>query len=239
MTRRLTQEMRCKIAIWQEAYGSVRQTQRLFKRKFEINSAPTRRTIYAIHRKFMETGSVVDAQRSGRPRSGCSEENIRVLEEAYALNQGKSIRRAAVELEISRSSIQRMLRKDIKAFPYKLQTVHKLEEDNDHRVEMCKTLLNHYENDPSILDNIWFSDEAVFHLSRRVNRHNTRIWGTENPKVIAEKERDSPKLFVWCAISARGIIGPYFFVMMPEEPQLSQEKIIWKCYKIFPPRAEK
>ena len=98
----------------------------------------------------METGSVVDAQRSGRPRSGRSKENIWVLEEAYALSQGKSLRRAAVELKISRSSIQRMLRKDIKAFPYNLQTVQKLEEDNDRRVEMCETLHNHYENDPSI-----------------------------------------------------------------------------------------
>ena len=60
---------------------------------------------------------MVDAQRSGRPKSGRSEKNIRVLEEAYALSQGKSIRRAAVEMEISRSSIQQMLRKDIKAFP--------------------------------------------------------------------------------------------------------------------------
>ena len=154
MTRRLTQEMRCKIAIWQEAYGSVRQTQRLFNRKFGINLAPTQRTIYAIHRKFMETRSVVSAKRSGRPKSGGSEENIRILEEAYALSQGKSIRRAVVELEISQSFIQRMLRKDIKAFCFKLQTVHKLEEDNDRRVEMCQTLLNHYKNDPSILDNI-------------------------------------------------------------------------------------
>jgi len=104
---------------------------------------------------------------------------------------------AAVELKISRSSIQRMLRKDIKAFPYKLQTVHKLkEEDNDCRVEICETLLNHYENNSSILDNIWFSDEAVFPLSGRVNRHYTRNWGTENFKVIEEKERDSPKLVV-------------------------------------------
>jgi len=76
-----------------------------------------------------------------------------------------------------------MLRKDIKAFPYNLQTVHKLEEeeDNDCRVEMCERLLNHYKNKSSILDNsyIWFSDETVFHVSGRVNRHNTRIWGTE------------------------------------------------------------
>ena len=71
------------------------------------------------------------------------------------MNQGKSIRRAAVELEISRSSIQQMLRKVIKAFPNKLQTELKLEEeDNDRRVEMFETLLNHYENSLSILDNI-------------------------------------------------------------------------------------
>ena len=146
MIRRLTQEMRCKIAVWQEAYGSVRQTQHLFNREFGINLAPTRLIIYAIHHKFMKTGSVVDAQRSGRPRSRHSEENIWVLEEAYALSQGKSICRAAVELEISQSAIQRMLRKDIKAFPYKLQTAHKLEEeDNDRKVEMCEMLLNHYD----------------------------------------------------------------------------------------------
>jgi len=72
---------------------------------------------------------------------------------------------------------------------------------------MCETLLNHYENNSSILDNIWFSDEAVFHLAGRVNRYNSRIWRTENPKVIEEKERDSPKLVVWCAISSKGIIG--------------------------------
>jgi len=97
------------------------------------------------------------------------------------------VRLATVELEISRSSNQQILRNNIKAFSYNLQTVQKLEEeDNNHRVKLCEKLLNHYKNKSSILDNIWFSDEAVFHLSGIVNRHNTRIWGTENPKVIEE-----------------------------------------------------
>jgi len=48
--------MRCKTAIWQEANKSVRQTLRLCM-EFGINLVPTRRTIYAIHRKFMKTGS--------------------------------------------------------------------------------------------------------------------------------------------------------------------------------------
>jgi len=71
------------------------------------------------------------------------------------------------------------------------------------------------------------------------NRHNTQICGTENPKVVKEKERDTPKLDVWYTISSKGIVGPYFFVMMPEEPQMSQKKTIWKAPKVFPPRAEK
>jgi len=123
-----------------------------------------------------------------------------------------SVRLAAVELDISRSSIQRMLRRDIKEFTYNMQTVHKLEEEhNDRRVEMCETLLNHHKNNSSILDNIWFSDEAVFYLSGRVNRHNTRIWRTENPKVIEGKERDSPKLVARCATSSKEHHRPLCF----------------------------
>ena len=57
-------------------------------------------------------------------KEGRSEKNIQELEETYALSQGNSIRRAAVELDISRLSIQQMLCKDIK-----FQIVHKLEED--------------------------------------------------------------------------------------------------------------
>ena len=34
MIRRLTQEMRCKIVVWQEAYESVMQTQHLFNKEF-------------------------------------------------------------------------------------------------------------------------------------------------------------------------------------------------------------
>ena len=65
MAERLTQEIRWKIAVWHQASGSIRQTQRLFIRGFGINLAPTRQTIYVIHRKIMATGSVVDIQLLG------------------------------------------------------------------------------------------------------------------------------------------------------------------------------
>ena len=62
MTGRLTQEMRWKIAVWQQAFESVKQTQCLFIRGFGIN---LRQTIYVIYRKIMVTGSVVHTQKLG------------------------------------------------------------------------------------------------------------------------------------------------------------------------------
>jgi len=42
-----------------------------------------------------------------------------------------------------------------------------------------------------------FSDELTFHISGKVNRHNVRIWGTENPLEIVQHEGASPKISVF------------------------------------------
>ena len=55
------------------------------------------------------------------------------------------------------------------------------------------------------------NNEATFHLSGRVHRHNVRIWGKGNPHVIREHERDSPKLNVWAGMFHDELIGPFFF----------------------------
>ena len=67
------------------------------------------------------------------------------------------------------------------------------------------------ENDNDLLAKIIFSDEATFHLSRKVNRYNVRIRGSENPHDTLEVERDSPKLKVFCAVSKQTVYGPFIF----------------------------
>ncbi|GBN03076.1 hypothetical protein AVEN_135169-1 [Araneus ventricosus] len=48
-----------------------------------------------------------------------------------------------------------------------------------------------------------FTDEATFHLCGKVNRHNLRFWGTENPHRTIEHQRYSPKMNVFCAKTNR------------------------------------
>jgi hypothetical protein len=40
--------------------------------------------------------------------------------------------------------------------------------------------------DETFLSKICFSDEATFHLSGNVNRHNIHVWGSENPHTVVE-----------------------------------------------------
>ena len=54
-------------------------------------------------------------------------------------------------------------------------------------------------------------DEAHFHLDGFINRQNCRVWGSENPRVINEKQMHPQGVTVWCGFWAGGIIGPYFF----------------------------
>ena len=46
-------------------------------------------------------------------------------------------------------------------------------------------------------------------LLRKVNKHNIRIWGSQNPCEVLE--RDSPKINVWCGLMHNQIIGPFIF----------------------------
>jgi hypothetical protein len=55
------------------------------------------------------------------------------------------------------------------------------------------------------------SDEAHFHLSGYVNKHNIRYWANINPRELHQAPLHSEKVTVWRVISYFGIIGPVFF----------------------------
>ena len=57
---------------------------------------------------------------------------------------------------------------------------------------------------------VW-SDEAQFKLNGTVNRHNCVYWAPENLHVHVGKAVNLPGVNVWCRLSARDLIGPFFF----------------------------
>ena len=90
-----------------EAKSDV-QTQRRYRTKYG-KDPPSCSSIRRWHKKFMETGSVLDGVRSGRPRP--SVENIESVRLAYSRSPMKSIRTAARELELPLTTVHNVLYK--------------------------------------------------------------------------------------------------------------------------------
>ena len=109
-------EQRCKIAAWMEVLlicdcnaATISGTVQL---SLCVRSKHHPQHSHEVHEEW---GSVVD-----RARSGQSEKNIATVREAFNLSQGKSIRRASAELNISATSIQTILKRKPKLFSYKV-----------------------------------------------------------------------------------------------------------------------
>ncbi|KAJ8865816.1 hypothetical protein PR048_033338 [Dryococelus australis] len=73
------------------------------------------------HRKFMGTGSVLHQKGAGWPST--ITEDIDRVRAAYVRSPGKSVRTAARQLQLPRSTVHKVLHKQLRLYAYKLQLV--------------------------------------------------------------------------------------------------------------------
>jgi hypothetical protein len=203
----LQQKIKC--VQWFVKLKSPTLVQRQFRRLYK-KAAPTRVTIRRWLKQFEDTGSVLHKKGAGRPRTSVIDvERVRT---AFLRSPQKSVRQASRELQLPPATVHKVMHKRLGLHAYKIQMVQELKpHDGPLRKAFAIDMLERIENDQNFLKNVVFSDEATFHISGKVNRHNCRIWGSENPHVIREHQRDSEKVNVWCALYHNTVIGPFFF----------------------------
>ena len=186
---------------------SIVTAQRLYRAEYRTRHALSDDSIRKWIRMFENTGATVKIQNSGRPRSVRDEETIEEVEASVRQNPSLSIRKRSQALNIKKSSLHSILKKDLHLKAYKIQLVQELKDtDYANRLNFANEMLQRFNN----FNNILFSDEANFHLNGHVNKQNCRYWALENPRRKHERPLHSPKVVVWATMSAKGIIGPYF-----------------------------
>jgi hypothetical protein len=114
-------------------------------------------------------------------------------------------------LGLTKTSVHRILTDELKLYPYKIQVMQVLS-DNDkvRRLRFAKWGAVFFEDHPLVLKRLWFTDEAHVDLTGYVNKQNMRFWATQNPHIIHESPLHPQRVTVWCAISSQGLIGPFF-----------------------------
>jgi hypothetical protein len=88
---------------------------------------------------------------------------------------------------------------------------HATAQDKEVQHKFCSGFISILEDDKHLASKIVFSDEATLHLLEKVNRHNLRIWGSNNPHEVIEHLTDGPKLNVFCALYKQNMFGLLFF----------------------------
>ena len=93
------------------------------------------------------------------------------MREAITRSPRHSAKRHSAELEISQSTVQRILHKDLVFQPYKIMTVQQLNpRDYQQHLSFCQTMLDMFEENDDLT--LIMSDEVHFHLNGTVNKQN-------------------------------------------------------------------
>ena len=170
--------------------------------------------------KFTNERIVCDLHKghSVRKRSGRSEDPVDTVKQAVVRSPKKSIRWLSAKTNLHRCNVQRILRQNIYAFPYKIQSERLLtNEQKEKQLHFANWFAEKLEEDADFLKRLHLTDEFHAHLSGVENKQNFWCWGTENPGNASTEIVPSSvlKATMWVAVGWYGVIGPYFFWRWP------------------------
>lgn len=164
-------------------------------------------------KRYERTGSVQDDKESLKTKrlTVRTDENLERVIHYQERDPTNSIRGASRDLNISRSTIHRIYRKDLGIFPYKIQTYQRLNDEKvSKRFQFSSDFLQEIDDKTIDVHKIIFTDEAHFWSDGYVNKQNYRICGSERPEIIQTRPVHPNKVTVWAGICSDGIIGPIF-----------------------------
>ena len=102
------------------------KTVRAYRKKYGRNSAPSDNTIRSLVKNIFEYESVATRQRPIRSRPRRSDEVVEAVRDSVADNPNVSYHRRSQELNVSGTTLRRIMKHDLHLFPYKVQLTQRL-----------------------------------------------------------------------------------------------------------------
>uniref|UniRef100_A0A8R1E6P6 HTH luxR-type domain-containing protein n=1 Tax=Caenorhabditis japonica TaxID=281687 RepID=A0A8R1E6P6_CAEJA len=160
-------------------------------RRLQISSSTVRNVVAAIKKR----GDASEVKKSGRPRSVNTRNTRAIIKKRIIRNDGLSLNRMASQLGIARSTVQSIVKNDLKLKSYKLRRGQYLSDKSKAmRLEKCRKLLQHFQV-RRVSDVIW-TDEKIFTIEPLPNRQNQRhpdlnpmdfsVWGMLEGKIAGK-----------------------------------------------------
>jgi hypothetical protein len=156
-----------------------------------------------------ETGTIELTRPPGCPRIIRTQSAIQKVKNRMKGKKRVSVRKLSNELDISQTSIRRILKNDLGYHPYKkiieplLTDAHKTK-----RKKFANWVRTNFRKEQTM--KILFSDEKLFDIDGVYNSQNDRIWAVSRAEAdknggIKEKRKFPQKVMVWLGACSKGV----------------------------------
>lgn len=199
----------------EKGFGAIKIVREFPSRRWSV------RTVNYFLKRLEETGSTIRRQGSGRPRSVRVEENVTKVKDMILSQEGKpgsslSQRETARETNISRSSVQRIAKHELRLKVFKRVHVSELSVAAKQKRQECSERLLRRFSVRTVKD-ICFSDEKIFTVTTPKNPQNDRVHSTAQTKRDVPKEnllrmhsRSRGSVMVWMGFTMHHKLSPIF-----------------------------
>ncbi len=172
------------------------------------------RFVFRTLQRYRETDDIADRPREGRPRTVRLPNVVHAVRERIRRNPLRKQKRLAVEMNVSKRSMSRILREDLQLGAYRRCVSHLLTARlRKIRADRCKKLLKRFKNNGH--RRILFSDEKIFTIEEKINRQNDRVYAKtcyeaneKAPRVT--RAHHPPSVMVWWGVSYEGATKIHF-----------------------------
>lgn len=189
------------------------------KRQCEIfkllqKSKVSRQTISYTIKRYIETGSIQDRKRSGRPRSVRTPRMVKALKERIRRNPRRSQKKLAIQMKVSRGTLKNALKEDLGVRAMRRGTFHMMtQQQQKNRVTRCRALLRWHAGESH--RRILFTDEKIFTVEENFKRQNDRIYAKRKSDIPLTRRKSRrahhpASVMVWLGVSWVGKAELYF-----------------------------
>lgn len=187
-------------------YRKGEPSTKIFK---DLNGSVSSRTIRRWCQMVKETGSISLAHPLGRPRIIRTKGMIQKVKNRMKRKKRVSIRKLANELDISNTSVVRILKQDLGYRSYKKRVEPALTDiEKTKRIKFANWVRHNFRKEDTL--RIIFSDEKMFDIDGIYNAQNDRIWAVDREEAdkkggVKQKRKFPQKVMVWLGACSEGL----------------------------------
>ncbi len=169
--------------------------------------------IHVWHKRFREGHtSFKDEPHTGRPRSVRTRANIDKVSQLLQVDKRKSVREMAEDLDISKTSVHKILKSDLNLSKIAPKLIPKLLTDEQcrFRVQLCEMNLASLRDNPDLMKTVVTGDELWVSVLEIETKQSSCSWmpkgTTEGRPTKAHQQRGARKSMLTAFFDVKGVI---------------------------------